>query len=54
MMDWLTELIEETKQKQANLESNELVQTLKEINSSLQEISNNLRDIKFRINPIWK
>ena len=54
MMDWLTELMEETKQKQVNLESNELVQTLKEINSSLQEISNNLRDIKFRINPIWK
>ena len=53
-MDWLTELIEDTKQKQVNLEQNELVQTLKEINSSLQEISNNLRDIKFRINPIWK
>lgn len=54
MMDWLTELTEDTKQKQVNLEQNELVQTLKEINSSLQEISNNLRDIKFRINPIWK
>ena len=53
-MDWLTELIEDTKQKQVNVETNELVQTLKEINSSLQEISNNLRDIKFRINPIWK
>ena len=53
-MDWLTELIEDTKQKQVNLEQNELVQTLKEINNSLQEISNNLRDIKFRINPIWK
>lgn len=54
MMDWLTELIEDTKQKQVNLDQNELVQTLKEINSSLHEISNNLRDIKFRINPIWK
>ena len=54
MMDLLTEMMSETKQKQVNLESNELVQTLKEINSSLQEISNNLRDIKFRINPIWK
>ena len=54
MMDWLTEMMSETKQKQGNLEPNELVQTLKEINSSLQEISNNLRDIKFRINPIWK
>ena len=53
-MDWLTELMDETKQKQVNVETNELVQTLKEINSSLQEISNDLRDIKFRINPIWK
>ena len=53
-MDWLTELMDENKQKQVNLESNELVQTLKEINSSLHEISNNLRDIKFSINPIWK
>lgn len=54
MMDWLTELMEEAKKKQCNLEQNELVQTLKEINISLQQISNNLRDIKFRINPIWK
>ena len=53
-MDWQTELTDETKQIQVNIETNELVQTLKEINSSLQEISNNLRDIKFRINPIWK
>lgn len=53
-MELLTELMDETRLKQANLDSNELVQTLKEINSSLQEISNNLRDIKFRINPIWK
>ena len=30
-MDWLPELMEETKQKQLNLEQNELVQTLKEI-----------------------
>lgn len=52
MMDWLTEMMGETKQKQVNLEPNELVQTLKEINISLQEISNNLRDIKFRIKPI--
>lgn len=54
MMDWLTELMDDSNKKQINLEQNELVQTLKEINSSLQEISNNLRDIKFRINPIWK
>ena len=54
MMDWLTEMMNDSKQKQVNLEPNELVQTLKEIISSLQEISNNLREIKFSINPIWK
>lgn len=37
-----------------NLEVGELTSTLKEINRSLQQISDNLRDIKYRINPLWK
>ena len=53
-MDWLDELLRENKTKALNVESNELSTTLKEINRSLQQISDNLRDIKYRMNPLWK
>nr|DAU54340.1 MAG TPA: hypothetical protein [Caudoviricetes sp.] len=37
-----------------NDEPNNLITTLKEINRSLQQISDNLRYIKDRMNPLWK
>lgn len=53
-MDWLSELLEESKAKTLNVETNELTATLKEINRSLQRIANNLRDIKYKMDPLWK
>lgn len=53
-MDWLAELLKESNTKTLNVETNELITTLNGINRSLQQISDNLRDIKYRMNPLWK
>lgn len=53
-MDWLAELLKESSTKTLNDGPNDLTTTLKEINRSLQQISDNLRDIKYRMNPLWK
>lgn len=53
-MDWLAELLKESNTKAFNAGTNEFITTLKEINRSLQQISDNLRDIKYRMNPLWK
>lgn len=53
-MDWLAELLKESNTKPLNVETNELISTLNGINRSLQQISDNLRDIKYRMNPMWK
>lgn len=53
-MDLLTELLKENNIKTVNYGTNDLISTLKEINRSLQQVSDNLRDIKYRMNPLWK